>query len=183
MRIYTRTGDQGQTSLASGQRVGKNSLQLETYGTADELNAQVGLLRAKIDGRNYPLEEKQLEWIQNRLFNLGAALADAPGEWISEDDTRQLEQWIDQMQEDLEPVGGFVLPSGSETIALSHICRTVTRRLERRMVEWQTQNEKNNLDAKNAKMVAFVNRMSDFWFQFARKMAKNEGISLFLWKK
>lgn len=183
MRIYTKTGDKGQTSLASGLRVSKASPALEAYGTADELNSFVGLLRAKLAELHLTEEDEQLEWIQNKLFNLGADLAQAEGEWIVADDVCRLEGWLDAMQEELEPMKGFFLPGGSETIALCHVCRTVTRRLERRMVElWQALPNEQNVE-KNAKMLQFVNRLSDFWFQIARKMAKKEKKSLFLWKK
>lgn len=184
MKIYTKTGDKGQTSLASGKRVSKASKQLEAYGTADELNSYVGWLRAKIaDVDEATVYDSQLEWIQNKLFNLGAALADAEGEWISSDDVSVLEHWMDQIQEQLEPMKGFVLPGGSEVVAICHICRTVTRRLERNMVDFFAEDEKIQMEEKSAKMLQFVNRMSDFWFQFARILAKNEKISLFLWKK
>lgn len=178
MKIYTKTGDTGQTSLASGQRVSKSDDRIEAYGTADELNSFVGLLRSRME--NMPSEDAQLEWIQNKLFNIGAYLACAEGEWIVPEDVAQLEQWIDAMQADLPPMKGFVLPAGNETVSLCHICRTVTRRLERRMMV--IEDEKFD-KSKNNEIFKFVNRLSDFWFVFARKCGKNAGISLFLWKK
>lgn len=172
MKIYTKTGDKGQTSLANGKRVSKTDLRLECYGTADELNSWVGLLRARTN--NY---QEQLDRIQNLLFNLGARLADAPGEdWITTQDVTDLELWIDQIQEQLEPLRAFILPAGNETIATCHLCRTVTRRLERLMVNLLAQNT-------NDITLQWVNRLSDFWFVFARKIAKDDKISLFLWKK
>ncbi|MCQ2342147.1 MAG: cob(I)yrinic acid a,c-diamide adenosyltransferase [Paludibacteraceae bacterium] len=178
MKIYTKTGDTGQTSLASGQRVSKSDDRIEAYGTADELNSFVGLLRSRME--NMPSEDAQLEWIQNKLFNIGAYLACAEGEWIIPEDVAQLEQWIDAMQADLPPMKGFVLPAGNETVSLCHICRTVTRRLERRMMV--IEDEKFD-KSKNNEIFKFVNRLSDFWFVFAQKCGKNAGISLFLWKK
>ena len=172
MKIYTKTGDKGQTSLANGKRVSKTDLRLECYGTADELNSWVGLLRARTT--NY---QEQLDRIQNLLFNLGARLADAPGEdWITTQDVTDLELWIDQIQEQLEPLRAFILPAGNETIATCHLCRTVTRRLERLMVNLLAQNT-------NDITLQWVNRLSDFWFVLARKIAKDDKISLFLWKK
>ncbi|MBQ7696958.1 MAG: cob(I)yrinic acid a,c-diamide adenosyltransferase [Paludibacteraceae bacterium] len=172
MKIYTKTGDKGQTSLANGKRVSKTDLRLECYGTADELNSWVGLLRARTN--NY---QEQLDRIQNLLFNLGARLADAPGEdWITTQDVTDLELWIDQIQEQLEPLRAFILPAGNETIATCHLCRTVTRRLERLMVNLLAQNT-------NDITLQWVNRLSDFWFVLARKIAKDDKISLFLWKK
>lgn len=172
MKIYTKTGDKGQTSLANGKRVSKTDLRLECYGTADELNSWVGLLRARTNSY-----QEQLDCIQNLLFNLGARLADAPGEdWITTQDVTDLELWIDQIQEQLEPLRAFILPAGNETIATCHLCRTVTRRLERLMVNLLAQNT-------NDITLQWVNRLSDFWFVLARKIAKDDKISLFLWKK
>lgn len=172
MKIYTKTGDKGQTSLANGKRVSKTDLRLECYGTADELNSWVGLLRARTN--NY---QEQLDRIQNLLFNIGARLADAPGEdWITTQDVTDLELWIDQIQEQLEPLRAFILPAGNETIATCHLCRTVTRRLERLMVNLLAQHT-------NDITLQWVNRLSDFWFVLARKIAKDDKISLFLWKK
>ena len=94
--IYTKTGDKGETSLASGARVPKTDVRIEAYGTVDELNSWIGLLRVGVQGSDPWMEDvqNQLEWIQNRLFNLGAALSEAPGKWIGETDVTQLEQWI-----------------------------------------------------------------------------------------
>ena len=183
MRIYTRTGDRGTTALATGERVSKTDLRLEAYGTADELNSFVGLLRSE----DMPNDD-ELQFIQNKLFNLGACLAGADGEWITADDVTRLEQSMDKMQADLEPMRGFILPGGNRRISLCHICRTVTRRLERIMVALQNQNSAQNLPSSTpsqdeAVLMQFVNRLSDFWFVLAEKMAKNDKITLFLWKK
>ncbi|MBQ2170297.1 MAG: ATP:cob(I)alamin adenosyltransferase, partial [Paludibacteraceae bacterium] len=93
--IYTKTGDKGETSLANGKRVPKTDVRIEAYGTVDELNSWVGLLRAQMTNHQLPMTNDQLEWIQNKLFDLGASLSLAPGEWIVESDVLQLEQWID----------------------------------------------------------------------------------------
>lgn len=183
MRIYTRTGDRGTTALATGERVSKTDLRLEAYGTADELNSFVGLLRSE----DMPNDD-ELQFIQNKLFNLGACLAGADGEWITADDVTRLEQSMDEMQADLEPMRGFILPGGNRRISLCHICRTVTRRLERIMVALQDQKMTQNLPSSppsqdEAVLMQFVNRLSDFWFVLAEKMAKNDKITLFLWKK
>jgi len=178
MKIYTKTGDKGQTSLANGRRISKSDFCLEAYGTADELNSFVGLLR------NYLAQDETMnqntEWIQNKLFNLGAALAQAPGTWIVESDIQQLEQWIDQLQEEVPPVKGFLLPGGSVTISLCHVCRTITRRLERQMSRLFEQNQQQEA---NDILMCFVNRLSDFWFVLAQKCAKNEGTKANFWKK
>lgn len=170
MSIYTKTGDKGTTSLASGVRVAKTDARIETYGTADELNSFVGLLISKVSDEQVC---EWLKWIQNKLFNLGALLSDAPGDWILADDAKRLEQLIDEMQIQLPPLREFILPGGSESVALCHVCRTVTRRLERKMVE---------LDAEPNSLV-FVNRLSDFFFVLSRKLAKIDKIEQFVWKK
>ncbi len=183
MRIYTKTGDRGTTALASGERVSKADLRLEAYGTADELNSFVGLLRAE----DMPNDE-ELSFIQNKLFNIGACLASADGEWITADDVHRLEQSMDAMQAELEPIRGFILPAGNRRVSLCHVCRTITRRLERHMValRMQIEDEKRPDETPSQDktiLMQFVNRLSDFWFVLAEKMAKNDKISIFLWKK
>lgn len=170
MSIYTKTGDKGQTSLANGERVDKTDARIEAYGTADELNSWVGLLASKSQDE---IIGARLERIQNGLFNLGALLSSAPGDWITAADVQEIEVWLDELQTELPPLRAFVLPGGSEGVSLCHLCRTVTRRLERRM--WA-------VDVPSEAM-QYVNRLSDFFFLLSRKWAKNEGISLFLWKK
>ncbi|MBR1923619.1 MAG: cob(I)yrinic acid a,c-diamide adenosyltransferase [Paludibacteraceae bacterium] len=190
MKIYTKTGDSGFTSLANGKRVAKTDLRLEAYGTADELNSWVGLVRARAFTISNSYDE-WLDYIQNKLFNLGALLSDAQGDgWIRNDDVTQLEQYIDTLQEQLEPLRAFILPGGSEAIATCHICRTVTRRLERQMVALYN-NTPNNQECSSEQTdtphtliaLQWVNRLSDFWFVLARKIAKDQNISPFLWKK
>lgn len=176
MPIYTKTGDKGSTSLANMERVSKASPRLQAYGTADELNAWVGLLRAQCvkskATQHSSSPEKDIDtmlyWIQNRLFNAGAILSLAQGEWLKNEDVRQLEQWIDVMQAQLPPLRCFILPAGNETICTAHICRTVTRRLERLVVEL--------IDTKTATtqedtLLQFINRLSDYFFTLARYSA------------
>ena len=174
MKIYTKGGDKGRTSLANGTRTSKSDLRLESYGTADELNSFVGLLRSKMPES----EQAELEWIQNKLFNLGALLAAADGEWITEADVRRLEERIDEMQAGQEPLRAFVLPGGNEAVSLCHVCRTITRRLERQMVSAR----ESGIETGETVM-QFVNRLSDFWFVLALKQAENDKITFFFWKK
>ena len=164
--IYTKTGDKGQTSLANGQRVAKTDARIEAYGTVDELNSWIGALRVVA-------EEAQLEWIQNKLFNLGALLSEAPGEWITEADVKQLETWIDEMQAVVPPQRSFILPCGGEAVSRCHICRTVCRRAERKMIE------------ANADTIAmcFINRLSDYLFVKSRWIAYNNQEEETAWKK
>lgn len=166
--IYTKTGDKGTTSLANGERVAKTDLRIEAYGTVDELNSWVGLLQASL-----PSADERLEWIQNKLFNLGAALSEAPGEWISEADVHQLEQWIDDMQAVVPPQRVFVLPTGSEPVCRCHLCRTVCRRAERKMIA-------ANSDPTALK---WINRLSDFWFVLARYLGYKNGETEVAWKR
>ena len=168
IHIYTKMGDQGITSLANGHRISKANAIIEAYGTADELNAAVGLLRA-----NYDCNE--LNWIQHRLFDLGAALAQAPLH-LTTQDIEQLELWIDSYQTMLPILQDFILPSGSESICRCHMCRTITRRLERTIVACQDQDTwKNEL--------IFVNRLSDYFFVLARYLALNNGEKEEKWQK
>lgn len=158
MPIYTKTGDKGQTSLASGQRVPKTDPRIEAYGTVDELNSWVGMLRVSIAANPLPETDDQLVWVQNKLFNLGAALSEAPGEWISDADVKQLERWIDGMQEQLPQLRAFVLPAGNEPACRCQICRTICRRAERRMIESEA----------DTVALRFINRLSDYLFVLAR---------------
>ena len=182
--IYTKTGDNGTTSLASGERVPKSDLRIETYGTADELNSYFGWLGAML-GRmrgEIPIDEPQSDvtihctqvlTIQNKLFNLGAFLSCAPGDWITEADVTEVEHWIDKLQSELPPQHAFLLPAGSEEIAAAHICRTVTRRLERLMVQLDDQVQANepapHFDDQLKIALRWVNRLSDFCYVLARK--------------
>jgi len=182
--IYTKTGDNGTTSLASGVRVSKTDLRIETYGTADELNSYFGWLGAMLDKlrTELPIDEPQSDvsihceqvlTIQNKLFNLGAFLSDAPGEWITEHDVTEVEHWIDRLQDELPPQHAFILPAGSEEIAAAHICRTVTRRLERLMVQLLGEQEAHGADSGTIGQLKislrWVNRISDFCYVLARK--------------
>lgn len=193
--IYTKTGDNGTTSLANGERVNKSDLRLETYGTADELNAYFGWLNALLAqvGEQLPLTEpirdvtvhiKQLGVIQNKLFNLGAFLSCAPGEWLTDADVADVEHWIDAIQAELPPQHAFILPAGSEAIAAAHICRTVTRRLERLMVRLAEENGAENDENSDLKIaIRWVNRLSDYCFVLARKCANLQKKSPVEWKK
>ncbi len=196
--IYTKTGDNGTTSLADGNRVSKSSLQIESYGTADELNSYFGWLSALLDEmssrmpHDEPLSDVtahmlQLNTVQNKLFNLGAMLSCAPGEWLTQDDVREVEHWIDTIQAELPPQHVFILPAGSEAIAAAHICRTVTRRLERLMVrlsEQQTQNMgETPQNGQLMTAIRWVNRLSDYCFVLARKCTILQKKSPVEWKK
>ncbi len=163
--IYTKTGDKGETSLANGERISKADARIEAYGTVDELNSWIGMLRASLANSQQPIANgqqliahDQLRWLQNKLFNLGAALSLAPGEWIKEADVHQVEQWIDAMQAELPRQKAFILPSGSESVTRCHVCRTICRRAERKMIALGCEDEP----------LRFMNRISDYLFVLAR---------------
>lgn len=169
MKIYTKTGDKGQTSLATGQRVSKTDKRIEAYGTADELNSFVGLLRVQVPNN------EELGWIQNRLFDLGACLAGATLR-IEDEAITKVEQWIDRMQEQVPPLRAFVLPAGDEAACRAHVCRTIARRLERAMLACENKDKWQN-------ELVFVNRLSDYFFVLARYLSFCANVSEEEWKK
>lgn len=177
MAIYTKTGDKGETSLANGQRVAKTDTRIEAYGTVDELNSWIGMLIA-CDGEWRTADgdcmKEQLERVQNKLFNIGASLSCAPGEWITEADVREVEQWIDAMQTELPPMRAFVLPAGSEAVCRCHVCRTLCRRAERRMIE---------VADCPANELKYINRLSDYLFVLARFIGMKLGEKEKNWTK
>lgn len=179
-KIYTKTGDSGETALGNGQRVAKHALRVEAYGCADETNATVGLARQTADGEM----DAALARIQNDLFDLGADLCrpdmakDAEAEYpplrMSAGQTERLETEIDAMNARLEPLRSFVLPGGSALAASLHLCRTVSRRAERRIVELASEEDVNE------HAVQYMNRLSD-WFFVASRIANDDGKSDVLW--
>lgn len=172
MKVYTKTGDDGTTSLFSGGRVEKDHPRLEAYGTLDELNAVLGLLTCE------PLPEGCLEWIraiQNTLFTLGGAIADADNGAASivlPLTSTQLEGWIDTMEEGLPDLKAFILPGGSRPAALAHLARTVCRRAERRV---RALAKEEGCVPDN--VLPFLNRLSDYFFVLARFINHTMGIS------
>ena len=170
-RVYTRRGDAGQTSLAGGQRLSKNDLRIEAYGTVDELNSFIGLARES--ARELPELDQILGRVQHELFNLGSHLATLPADMhpkqarITSADSEQLEREIDRMNEGLPPLRSFVLPGGSRLNAELHICRTICRRAERVCVALagQTGSDQAEVDAAGLK---YLNRLSDALFVWSR---------------
>jgi len=168
MKIYTKKGDKGQTGLIGGSRVSKNDLRINAYGTVDELNAHVGLLRDLTDDREL---KSNLIDIQDRLFTAGSLLA--VGEKgtkmklpeLNEADIHCLESWIDGMDKLLPQMKSFVLPGGHVAVSTCHIVRTVCRRAERLIVELSNQVEVSPV------IVAYFNRLSDYFFTLSRKLS------------
>jgi len=187
-KVYTRTGDTGKTRLAGGQQVWKDSLRVEAYGTLDELNAVIGVVRvmnAEMVGmyeQAEPLEE-DLRWIQNKLFDLGGILATAPGQEfknmprVTAKDVTRLEKMIDRCQKDLAPLKEFILPGGGKVSGFLHQARTVCRRAERIAVHLSREEPIDTVHIK------FVNRLSDALFVLARWAAKTQGEPEFLWQR
>lgn len=184
MKVYTLTGDKGTTALVGGQRVDKDCTRVEAYGTIDELNAQIGLLAHHLaDADGITDDVKQLIYvIQNKLFNIGAYLAtdnadakvEAPVYGLTDADVKALEQKIDEME---TPFRGFILPGGSLVSAQSDVCRTVARRAERRVVTLAKEAHVSPL------VMRYINRLSDFFFVFARFNNIKANIHEFYWDK
>ncbi|MBN8217409.1 MAG: cob(I)yrinic acid a,c-diamide adenosyltransferase [Spirochaetes bacterium] len=182
-KLYTRTGDDGTTALVDGKRVPKSDLRVEAFGTADELNAWIGVLRTRAGGAASPLlREKSEIWfheIQNHLFDLGSAVATSPaaGPLVHFDDEapKRMEGEIDFLTARIPPLRNFVLPGGSELNAWAHVARTVCRRLERLLVRL------HQAEPVDEAMRRYVNRLSDFLFAYSRWAAKEEGTPEYLW--
>jgi cob(I)alamin adenosyltransferase len=179
MKIYTKTGDKGQTSLFGGRRVSKANLRIETYGTIDELNAHVGLLRDLTDDTD---ERELLYEIQNKLFVAGAILASDPEKEkskmipdITESDIDLLERKIDLFNETLEPLQSFILPGGHINVSQCHVARCVCRRAERMAVAL------SDLEKVDELIIKYLNRLSDLLFVLARKQAKDRGVEEIKW--
>ncbi|HBK72399.1 MAG TPA: cob(I)yrinic acid a,c-diamide adenosyltransferase [Flavobacteriaceae bacterium] len=174
MKIYTKTGDKGKTSLYGGTRVLKNDLRIETYGTIDELNANIGLLK---DQKNDAKTTTTLLKVQNELFTIGAMLATPPEKEklkngkkrlnipeISEINIQFLEQEIDTIEKQLPPMTHFILPGGHQTVSFCHIARCVCRRAERLTVHLHLKEPINEI------IIRYLNRLSDYLFVLARKL-------------
>ncbi len=187
-KVYTRSGDGGKTRLAGGQEVWKDALRVEAYGTVDELNSVIGLVRVNNDNGGGDIQasarlEEVLRWVQNKLFDLGGILATAPGEsfpnmpTVTPEDVTYLEQMIDECQKDLAPLKEFILPGGGRVSAFLHLARTICRRAERLCVKLSRE------ESVEKGLVQFLNRLSDALFVLARWVAKIQGEPEFLWER
>lgn len=162
MRVYTKKGDSGTTSLIGGERVGKNDLRVEAYGTVDELGAFVALLREETTQDDL---RSDLLRILKALMAVGGSLAG--GAAMSESETAWLEKRIDELSEKLPPLTHFTIPSGARAIALAHVCRTVCRRAERCAVRAKTS---------DAAATAYLNRLSDYFYILGRTLTTRLGV-------
>lgn len=178
-KIYTKTGDRGETSLLGGKRVPKYHPRIEAYGTIDELNAFVGLLRDQDMAPHY--QDLLLE-IQDRLFTAESLIAADEGSekyplpQLLEDDITLLEQEIDAMNDALPPLSSFILPGGHPAVSLAHVCRTVCRRAERHLILLATSLPVDD------RIIRYFNRLSDYFFVLARKIALDAGVPDQVWK-
>lgn len=180
MKIYTKTGDQGKTSLISGRRVSKADLRIDAYGTVDELNSWIGLVR---DQAVNEFRKDFLKEIQDRLFTVGSTLATDPDKTIKKalpdiipDDILLLENAMDAMDTELPPLRAFVLPGGHASVSYCHLARTVCRRAERIVVAL---NEHAPVDEL---VLQYLNRLSDYLFVLSRKMAHELNAEEIAWK-
>lgn len=178
MKIYTKTGDSGQTSLLGGKRVSKAHLRIEAYGTVDELNAYVGMVRdQEVNASRAPF----LKEIQDRLFTIGADLATAPDAAkvkkpdLHEEDVMQLEGAMDEMDAVLPPLKHFVLPGGHPVVSFCHLARTVCRRAERACIALAEEESVNPL------VITYINRLSDYFFVLGRMNAQELGVEEVTW--
>lgn len=177
-KIYTKGGDKGETSLLGGRRVPKHHLKIEAYGTADELNAFIGLLRDQdIDGH---YKDMLLE-IQDRVFTAESLLACDAGckpenlPHLNDDDILLLENEIDKMNEALPELTNFILPGGHPAVSYAHVCRCVCRRAERIITQLAEQ------DAIDELVIQYFNRLSDYFFVLARKVGHDLGVADIKW--
>lgn len=186
-KVYTRTGDAGQTRLAGGQQVWKDSLRVEAYGTVDELNASLGVVLALNAELTATVPRTRLTdellWVQHKLFDAGALLATAPEQSfpnmpvINETDVSRLERVMDACQKDLKPLKEFILPGGGKISSLLHYARTICRRAERVCVHLARTEPVDPL------ILKFLNRLSDALFVLARWVAKTRREPEVLWKR
>jgi len=178
MKIYTKTGDKGQTSLIGGVRVPKYHLRIESYGTIDELNSFIGLVRDQEMGRH---DKEVLKEIQDRLFTIGSSLASDPERSrmkipeLRPEDVELLEKEIDRMNEKLPELKHFILPGGNTAVSFCHAARSICRRAERITVHLSEQSSVDEL------IIVYLNRLSDYLFVLSRMLCFNHGIVENVW--
>jgi cob(I)alamin adenosyltransferase len=185
MKIYTKTGDRGETGLFGGQRVRKDDVRVDAYGDVDELNSVIGVVLTRLSPELHPDLFARLRGIQSELFTLGANLATPgpedggrPNDYIPSIDAAridEMERWIDEADTDLSPLRNFVLPGGSEAAAALHLARTVCRRAERRVV---TLAHGAHIDEA---VIIYLNRLSDYLFTLARLANHRAGVEDIPW--
>ncbi len=181
MKLYTKTGDKGSTGLIGGTRVSKADVRLEAYGTVDELNAQIGVLIS------LGLKSEHADFLrnmQNLLFTVGSNLATdtfktdyKTASVMKEEFISAVEKEIDRLDQKLQPLQQFIIPGGTHRAAQCHVCRTVARRAERRIVEM------NDVYSVDNKVIVYVNRLSDYFFALSRMLLQEEEVKEISWKQ
>jgi cob(I)alamin adenosyltransferase len=178
LKIYTKGGDRGSTSLIGGRRVSKNHPKIEAYGTVDELMAHIALLKDSYQNEN---SEQLFIWILDRLMTVSSLMAvdfvdgDIPIPKLFEEDVLLLEKEIDKMESKLEPLNSFLLPGGSVAVSQCHVARTVCRRAERLSLNMKEETGFENL------IIQFLNRLSDFLFVFSRLISSEQKLKEIRW--
>lgn len=177
-KIYTKTGDKGETSLFGGKRLLKSHIRIEAYGTVDELNSCIGFLR---DGIQSERQESVLKEIQDRLFTIGSNLASDPSKNMTtpdviEADIELLENEIDRMEKDLPALKSFILPGGHQLVSFCHIARCVCRRAERAVIKL------DQTESIETILIIYLNRLSDYLFVLSRKIGQDLGVNEIEWK-
>lgn len=179
-KVYTKTGDKGQTSLVGGIRVDKSCCRIESYGTIDELNSHIGLLASML---TVPEDINEIERIQSCLFNIGTHLATDQSQTplyssakLPDGEVERLESLIDSLIDKLPESNGFILPGGTMAAAQAHVCRTICRRAERCIVRLSEE------ALVSPEIIKYVNRLSDFLFVFAKKLNFIAGCNEKIWK-
>lgn len=180
MKIYTKGGDKGRTSLIGGERVSKTDSRVEAYGTVDELTAFTALLADKLSGDRFPKSIAQLRRIESQLMTVAALLAVGEGghdkiSGLKPEVIEELEQWIDRMQDHLPAITKFTIPGGDERISMCHICRTVCRRAERAALRAAEQWEVS------ADVLIYLNRLSDYFYLLGRTVTDRTSTEEILW--
>ncbi len=180
-KIYTKTGDKGQTSLWGGARVPKHHIRIEAYGTVDELNSYLGVVRDQLQDEELRTD---LKIIQDRLFTLGSILATDPEKSgkiqtpdLFESDIEQLETWIDNMESLLPELKNFILPGGHQAVSFCHVARCVCRRAERLSVALNENEPVNEL------VLQYLNRLSDYLFVLSRRIGQLYGVEEVIWNQ
>lgn len=185
MKIYTKTGDQGQTSLVDGKKVSKSATRLSVYGGFDELNSQIGLLVAWLSAEAtlFSQETPRLQQVQNQLFDMGSQLACEDSEMqkklpgLPNDAILSLESEIDRLTSELPPLKNFILPGGHLAGAQAHVCRTVCRRIERDLVLFQETTQQDL----SIPALPYLNRLSDFFFVLSRAINLRLKVATPMW--
>lgn len=173
-KIYTRSGDDGSTGLATGERVGKDCLLIKAQGDLDELNSNIACVRANDVS---PIIDTLLIAIQHHLFNIGGELSAPQCTLTTTSDIDWLERWIDHFNEHLPALKEFILPGGDAAVAHCHVARTVCRRAERNLVEWSRTNKMR------PELIQYINRLSDLLFVLARVIEADKNCSSTYWDK